>query len=277
MQNFEAPTWLDSAKTKTETRQKHGSFKKNRVGVDPGTSVIQMIQAKMIQDQLVKLAKQSYRIRRFLVVISFVAFCFGAAEQQQLWNQQNEPDEACDGIKKLITILSIITAIAVLRKHSLTTKQQKLMGQLPKDSTMLSSGNLRLVLFEAFFNMVHAPAYIHRFARNRFRHPLPSCTLTTIIAAATTTTTTTITTSTTSFLQNLPIQSGNQRADLRVLQLGCLNDHLSCTACLSFRAISVLDAAPKGISGQDAHKCTRYHKYGPYLSCQIHAQKGTTQ
>jgi hypothetical protein len=119
----------------------------------------EMMEATNRARELVTLLHKRFRTSWLLVALSFLAFSAAVAEQQTVWNNQNIPNDQCDGLKQLITLISTMSIFLVLRKHSLYNRQQKLMGTVPMDSNMWTGGNVRLLLFELVFNALHCPPY----------------------------------------------------------------------------------------------------------------------
>jgi hypothetical protein len=108
-----------------------------------------------------RILKQRYSTSMMLCVLGFLAFSAAAAEQQALWALENEPDAACQGLKQVVSLFSVISIFFILRKHRLFIEQQKLMGFVPMDASTLTSGHIRAFAFEIVFNLIHAPPFFH--------------------------------------------------------------------------------------------------------------------
>jgi hypothetical protein len=153
--------WLPPA----TTTSKKGGIKKNAVVAT--TSKIAVAHAKAfttsrsLNQRLLSLLTARFRTNICLCVLSGLTFCFAAAEQQHIWSQENEPDIWANMLKKCIGLLSAVSALLVLRKHMLITKEQKLRGVLPWETTLMTNGYSRVIVGEILFNLLHSPAYVH--------------------------------------------------------------------------------------------------------------------
>jgi hypothetical protein len=154
--------WLPPPAPLHDTKGKKG-LKRNAVAITQQSVDI----AKLLTNQrtvnmkLLGLLNKRFRTNLLLCIISGFCFCFAAAEQQHLWKNENIPDITADMLKKCIGLMSIFTVFLVLRKHMLITREQKLRGILPAETTLLTNGYCKVIIGEMLFNLLHAPAYVH--------------------------------------------------------------------------------------------------------------------
>jgi hypothetical protein len=94
-----------------------------------------------------------------LVVLTVLALGFACLEQQLLWDNEHKPNDGCDNLKCLVSLLSICTAAVVIRRQELVLKEQKHCGLVTEDTSLWSSHLTRSLLCEVIFNLLCSPPY----------------------------------------------------------------------------------------------------------------------